>query len=302
MRCVVTMALLILTATPASAQLFAAVLPSSRAVSLGQPATAFATIVNGGTDTARGCGIVIGGSLPASLTYQTTDATTNTPTGTANTPVDIPPGGSQSFVFAITASATVNSDVPLRFACGSGTTAPITPGVNTFKLLACSGEPLDFIAAVATESRDGVVTIPGPHGTAAFSMAIVNIGPAAPSGECATIGIFPSLNRIPTGSSYRVTPDSSLPVSTSICRTDINGQCVAAPTAYVGFGQSDPMTFSVFVTAKNEIAFAPGGNRVSVRVERWTTFHDATCPECPFFFTLRTDLRPSGSVAVWTSE
>jgi hypothetical protein len=225
------------------------------------------------------------------------------PTGAANTPVDIPPGGSQSFVFAVAASSTINTDIPLRFACRSGSSAPVTPGVNTFNLLACSGEALDFIAAVATESRDGVVTIPGPQGTAAFSMAMVNIGPAAPSGECATIGIFPSLFRIPTGSSHRVTPDSSVPVTATVCRTDVNGHCLAPPAAYVELPQTGPMTFSVFVKAEDDaIAFAPASNRVSVRVERWTTFHDATCSACPFYFTLRTDVRPAGSVAVWTGE
>src|SRR5262245_49460862 len=99
--------LLVLAASPAHAQLAAAVLPSARSVQIGQPATAFATIVNGGSSMATGCRIsdpTTGRGTPvqAVFTYQTTDAKTNALVGTPNTPVDIPPGGAQAFVFAFT--------------------------------------------------------------------------------------------------------------------------------------------------------------------------------------------------------
>jgi hypothetical protein len=53
--------------------LMAAVLPSSRSVQVGTPATAFATIINAGQETAIGCGISPLTSIPTTFTYQTTN-------------------------------------------------------------------------------------------------------------------------------------------------------------------------------------------------------------------------------------
>ncbi|HAQ35313.1 MAG TPA: hypothetical protein DCQ53_08155, partial [Alphaproteobacteria bacterium] len=59
----------------------AAVLPSSRAVQVGNPATAFATIINAGASEAAACGLALTGAAPAgSFSYQVTDAL-NLPTG-----------------------------------------------------------------------------------------------------------------------------------------------------------------------------------------------------------------------------
>src|SRR5205814_2551897 len=86
----------------AQALLLSSVLPSSRSVMVGAPATAFATIANTGPGTATGCSIAPATAVPASFSYQTTNPVTNTLTGAPNTPVDIAPFSSQSFVFAPT--------------------------------------------------------------------------------------------------------------------------------------------------------------------------------------------------------
>src|SRR5215475_14415846 len=97
-----------LPAVPASAQsLVAAVLPTSRSVQVGSPATAFATIINTGDDAALSVGISLQTNIPASFRYQTTDPQTNALTGSPNTPVAIPAHGSQSFLIAITPTAPI---------------------------------------------------------------------------------------------------------------------------------------------------------------------------------------------------
>ena len=60
-----------------SIQLMAAVLPSSRSVQVGTPATAFATIINTASNMATGCTISPLTSIPATFTFQTTDPATN---------------------------------------------------------------------------------------------------------------------------------------------------------------------------------------------------------------------------------
>ncbi|PYO03662.1 MAG: hypothetical protein DMD91_00380, partial [Candidatus Rokuibacteriota bacterium] len=82
----------LLNTTTANAVLVAAVLPSSRSVRVGVPATAFATIINAATTTAVGCTLGVSQSLPATFGFQSTNPATNQVTGTPNGPVDIPAG------------------------------------------------------------------------------------------------------------------------------------------------------------------------------------------------------------------
>src|SRR6185295_18286706 len=96
--------------------LVAAVLPGSRSVRVGVPATAFATIINAGVSTATGVGISVNSSIPALFTYQTTDPATNTTNGAPNIPVSIAPGQFQTFVIGITPTGPfAPTDVALSF-------------------------------------------------------------------------------------------------------------------------------------------------------------------------------------------
>ena len=80
------------------AAIVSAVLPGSRSVQVGVPAVGFVSIINSGTIAATACRISPATSVSAAFVYQTTDPATNQVIGTPNTPADIAPGGSQSYV------------------------------------------------------------------------------------------------------------------------------------------------------------------------------------------------------------
>src|SRR5262245_39377266 len=85
--------------------LVAAVLPSSRSARVGSPVTAFVTVLNPGSAVVRGVGVFLKTPISATLTFQTTDPSTNSPVGTPNTPIDLPPSGRQTFVIVLTPTA-----------------------------------------------------------------------------------------------------------------------------------------------------------------------------------------------------
>src|SRR5262245_56352893 len=78
--------------------LAAAVLPSSRSVTVLSPATAFATIINAGPTRAIVCEMSPATNVPVSFSFQTTESSTNDLIGRLRTPAEIPPGTPQSFV------------------------------------------------------------------------------------------------------------------------------------------------------------------------------------------------------------
>jgi hypothetical protein len=92
-------------ALPPPRTLFAATLPSSRSVRVGQPATVFATIINAGSQTALNCGIVEATGVSGAFDFQTTNSQTNALEGQLNVPVDIPPSSSKSFVWPLRRAA-----------------------------------------------------------------------------------------------------------------------------------------------------------------------------------------------------
>jgi len=238
---------------PPSPAVRSAVLPYSRAVRNGNSATAFATIINpaasGGT--ATGCGLRVHGAAPSDFSYQTTDPATNAVTGTADTPVDIPAGGSQSFVFSLSQSSSFSgSDVHIDASCANRRSAENIPGVNTFRFLSTSLALPDIVALAATTSGTGVVELPGETGAAAFSVAIANIGSLSNVTVRATAG------------------DTASPMGTiELCRTDPQTGTCATPRAAsrVEFINADQtMTFAVFVRGAGPLANAPATNRVFV--------------------------------------
>jgi len=236
--------------TPPGNLLVAAVLPGSRSVMFpGPPATAFVTIINAGAATAIGVGIALLTGIPAALTYQTTDAA-NAPTGSPNTPVDIPAGASQTFVVAIAPTAPFPpSDVGLSFPGANAVPVRTLIGLNTLLASASSIPVPDVVALAATPSNNGIVDLAGAAGAGAFAVATVNVGAAGAvtvSADTAGVG---------------------LPVSLNVCETNpVTGACLAPPGPSVGrqIGANETPTFGVFVSASAIVPFDPATNRVQV--------------------------------------
>ena len=231
---------------------FAAVLPGSRSVRVGEPATAFATIMNTASVTAIGCSITFLYSVPADIFYQTTDPVTNAPTGTPSTPTDIIAGGLQTFVFAITPSAAFTpTDLPLIFDCSNSAPVWVLPGINTL-LLSASNTPVpDIIVISVTPTNDGIISLPGTFGNNAFATASVNVGSSADITVTADTG------------------DAALPVTLSICETtnSSTGSCLSPPsdsvTTTITTGATP--TFAIFVAGNGNVPLNPANNRIYVR-------------------------------------
>jgi hypothetical protein len=233
----------------AGPNLVSAVLPGSRSVAVGAPASAFATVLNAGTTTATGCGLAMSSSpsIPATFTYQTTDPSTNAPTGTPNTGADIAPGAGQSFVFALTADAPfAPTDVAIVATCGNSAPPPQIAGVNTL-LVSASATPTPDIVALAAGTMPGYVDValaPG-GGRAAFAVSTSNVG----AGGAITVSAD-------TGA-------AALPVAATLCQTDTQARCLApvAPAVTAVIAANATPTFSVFVECAGLVPDDPARNR-----------------------------------------
>jgi hypothetical protein len=232
-------------------QLVAAVLPSSRSVQVGTPATAFATIINTDSNMATGCTISPITNIPAALTYQTTDPATNLLTGVPNTLVDIPAGAAQSFVFALTPTAPMApTDLQLSFDCANTDPAPVISGLNTLLFSPSATPTPDILALVATPTNDGIVNLSGTNGVGAFAVATVNVG----AGDAITVSAD--------------TGGAILPVSVFVCQTDRQtSACLSPPATSVSTTilSNETPTFGVFVAAAGDVAFVPETHRIFVR-------------------------------------
>jgi hypothetical protein len=233
--------------TSGPSPLVAAVLPSSRSVQVGNTATAFATIINSGATAASGCAIVPVTPAPASFVYQTTNPATNALTGSPNTPVSIPSGGSQSFAAN---APVVPTTVALGFDCTGVNAAPSNTGLNTLLLSASSTPVPDIVALAATAQNDGILHITGTSGSNAFAVATVNVGASAQITATANTG------------------SATLPLSVSLCQTNpSSGACLATPAASVSttIAANATPTFGIFATASGGVPFLPATNRIFVQ-------------------------------------
>jgi hypothetical protein len=233
--------------------LLAAVLPESRSAHVNDPTegvvTAFATIINTGANNATACSIAPATGVPVTFHYRPTNPTTNAVIGTLDTPIDIPAGQSQSFVFGLTANAAVApTDMALNFSCTNTAPAPIVTGLNTLQYSGSITPVPDLIALVGTHQNDGIVHVTTPA-QSNFVVATDNLGSAD------TITVATN-----TGS-------ATLPVTITTCQTNPStGVCLQTPAATVvtPVAANATPTFAFFVTTSNTVAFDPANNRIFV--------------------------------------
>ena len=241
------------TAVTNTSGLNASILPTARSVQIGQPATAFGTLINTTGLDAWNCYLAIppDASIPATFTYQTTNDS-NQLIGTVNTSIDISAGSAQNFVFGITPNAAFNTtDIPIVFDCANTVPAPSQAGLNTFLLSASSTPAPDMVAIGATPSGDGVLRVPGSTGIHAFGASAVNIGATGTITATADTG------------------GVSLPLTLTLCQTNPGtGGCLAPPAASVSssIGNQQVATYAVFAQATGAIAFDPSANRIFLRL------------------------------------
>ena len=237
---------------PCVSSLVGAILPSSRSVQIGgAPATAYATMINNGPVTLNTCSVVPPpGGVAANFTYQTTDPTTNTPTGTPNTPVSIAPGKSQTFVISFApTSAFAPANAVLAFDCLGQIAATPLSGINTL-LISASTTPVPDVIALAASADPGVVDIPGADGAGAFAVATVNVGAGSAITATANTGA------------------ATLPLTINLCQTNpSSGACISpiGPAVSTTINADATPTFSIFVSGGGTVPFDPANNRIFVQ-------------------------------------
>ncbi len=238
------------TKVPSTIALASAILPGSRSVQAGSPATVFGTIINAGPGIATNCFVAPTSSAYVNFGFQTTDPATNALTGTPNSVVDIPAGKSQSFVLAFTPTVTFSpNDMAITFACSNANPAPSYSGINTLLLSSSLTPPVDVIGLGVTATNDGILHIDKSR-SGAFAVAAANVGSAGTVIALADTG------------------PATLPLALTICRTDpFTGVCFAPPAQVVSFAlnSDETATYSIFATATATIPFLPAANRIYVR-------------------------------------
>lgn len=236
----------------AQARVTASVLPSARSTTVGQPATAFASIINSGDAEATNCRLellnpAVGNTINTALIDATFGYQTTTPanalSGTPNTPVNIPAGNTQNFIFSLTPTAAFTETAAvIDFVCDNGVRAVYRPGLTTFNLSSDANAP-DILAIGSTLSNDGIAIVTTPTGRIPFALSAVNIGsgnPAPDGPDPATAG-----NNEAT---ITVRPEAAnliLPMTFDICEANASSVCIGPRAATVTANIGDSPSFFV---------------------------------------------------------
>jgi hypothetical protein len=234
--------------------LLSAVTPVARATAVNGTVTAFATIINTGTQAGTGCSIALpAGTQDVTFSYSGRNPGTGAPEN-PDTPVGIPAGGAYNFVMSFTPTAAQTTNIALVFSCTNSAAAPSTTGLNTFLLTATAGAPADLVSIAVTATNDGIANVP-LGGTGFAALAAINIGTTA------------NLQARLDANAIGVT-GKTLAAALSMCQTNsTTGACLAPPSATVDFtlNNQQTVTFSAFITSNGTpITFDPANTRLFV--------------------------------------
>lgn len=251
--------------SPGNRQLVAAMLPTIRTGVVGQPTTAFATIINPASTGVAGenCRIVPPPGFSGGFSYQRTDPDTNEAVGEPNTPVNIPAGGRQSFVVGFTPTSALSQrllgfdpsvtyrtqPIAFGFFCDNIRPAERRADLNTLRLVADGYRNTDIVTVAQSLSGDGIVSVP-QNSVTRFSLTAQNIGT--------------------TGNSVAVVvrPTEGVALQSEICLSDpATGACITpfANGTLIALAPGATQTFTVRVGAgEAPVAFSPRSNRLSI--------------------------------------
>ena len=229
---------------PTTGPIVSATLPASRSVQVGTQATAFASIINTGAETAVNCSIRPLVAIPADFVYQRVDTAGQT-IGEINQAADIAAAGAQSFVVDfIPTAAFASTNVELTYDCANSENALSIIGLNSLQLSADTDPVADIIGLTTVVDLETTI-----GSTALFAVGSANIGITANL----TVSVDDN--------------GSNLPLTLNICQTDTTGACASeiAPDINLSFDSFSTASFAVFVEATDEIANDPANHRIFIR-------------------------------------
>lgn len=257
-----------------------AILPITRSVQNGETASAFATLINPASSgsTATGCGLRLAGSDASTFSYQTTDSG-NALTGSANTPVDIAAGASQTFAIGVTSADTfdnntnaIGSVVPsgnderdlfIEAFCENRRSDEFVVGLNSLTFVSSATNVADVIALAATVNNDGWIDVPTTGNMVGVaSVAVTNIGQ----------GAFITASADTGGRALEIQ-------EIELCGTDATGACVTSrsPSVNAILNTNATATFAVFVRGNgNAMPADPSTNRIFIRFNEGSLPRGAT--------------------------
>jgi hypothetical protein len=221
------------------------ILPTSRSVEVGNIATVFGTVLNGGTAPAYGVTLSMANPPSGVFSYQESNCVTNALLVGMNPSLNILAGQARCYVvFFMPSAPFASTDVHVQAqASNTSATAPL-PGINTWNLRATSSPGPDMIALTTTTDFHQVACT----GTLPFAVAMSNVGA--------------------TASQVTVTADTgsaNLPITTLIQESNPVTGSIIGDNILENVGAGQNRTVVVWVTFNGCVNFDPAAHRIFIR-------------------------------------
>jgi hypothetical protein len=222
------------------------VLPTSRSIQVGTPATIFNTVINGGAEIAYGVILFMANEPPGTFSYQESSCSTNVLIGPVNPTLDILPGQARCYVLTFVPSAPFAAvDVHIRAQGNNTPPTSLWVGINTWTLRGTSVQGPDIIALTTTTDFHQVACT----GIKPFAVAFSNVGTLATQ----------AIVTADTGA-------ASLSLGFLIQETDPATGVIIGDNVLENVAAGENRTVVVWVTFNRCIPFDPAANRIFIRV------------------------------------